>query len=521
MNMEYNYSLLDKNFIDYIISITGPSTEEDETRQAKSNIIKGVIMNGLSGETNLIVRIFSFGSFPFKSYHRDSDMDITVVLVDKKTSKLVSSYTAEYLNHILSLIEGSIRGYYTKFGIDEYVERIEADVRLIKCKYEGISFDISINNFVGLFKLIFMHHLETKYLNSYFYKRTLQLIKSWCYYEGCILGSNVGLLGSYGLEILVIYMFNNYSDTFTNELEAFFSFFDLMSKVDWDNQILTIYGLFDIPQLTTYGLSLENLFKDYKFNPKQKIPHSEISVFTKQFERFTDLEKVQNFNVSKKILMFGKNSMYIIDPIYNTNNLAKSVNAHNYSRIKELFQYMAKDCNDIIKNKMNNTYTPSEYFNTLLRLYNNVIIANNPDLFRLSLPEPKIIILPTKNSNSNEYKKDEEDTNILIQNFNKKFSLEANGNKDGVKKANGGNNMSTENKVSGLLWPTNVEITDEQMLIDYSNCNINNINYITKDIVEFVNMNTMNITNGVTKHYEFKTEDEVKEIENFEKNISI
>lgn len=518
MNMEYNYSLIEKNFIDYIISIAGPSKEQDDLRMSKCAIIKKVIQNGFVNEPDIKVHTFSFGSFPFKSYHRDSDMDISVVLVDKKTNKLISSYSVDYLNHVLNLIENSIRSYYSQCCIDDYIERIEADVRLIKCKFEGVSFDISINNFVGLFKLIFMNHIEKNYLDSLFYKRTLLLIKSWCYYEGCILGSNVGLLGSYALEILVIYMFNNYSEMFHNELEAFFTFFHLMNKVDWENQILTIYGLFDITTLTNYNLNLENLFKEYKFDPKQKITYQAISEFSKQFERFNDIEKVQNFNVNKKVLMIGKYSMYIIDPIYNTNNLAKSVNAHNYSRIKELFSYMDIQCGDILKSKANNAFTPSEYFNTLLKLYSNVVIANNPDLFHLSLPEPKIIILPSKTgSSSTEGKKEEDD---LINNFNKTFSIEDTSSGTDKKNVNNNRGMNTINKVNGLLWPSNVEIQDEQTLIDYANCNINNVNYITKEILEFVNGNSINIANNV-KQYEFKTVDEVTEIEGFEKNVII
>ena len=539
--MEYNYAMIDKHFIDYIISIAGPSAEQDELRLSKCAIIKKVISNAFINEPDVIVHTFSFGSFPFKSYHRDSDMDITVILIDRKTNKLISSYTVEYLNHVISLIENSIRTYYAQCCIEEPIERIDADVRLIKCKFEGISFDISINNFVGLFKLIFMHYIETNYLDIVFYKRTLLLIKAWCYYEGTILGSNIGLLGSYALEILVIYMFNNYSHLFNDELGAFFTFFYLMSQINWENQILTIYGLYDITQLTNYKLNLENLLKDTKPFPQQKITHTAIMDFTKQFERFNDLEKVQNFNVNKKVLMIGKYSMHIIDPIYNTNNLAKSVNVHNYSRIKELFTYMYIQCNDIQKAKEVNALKPNEYLNTLLGLFSKVVIANNTELFRLCLPEPKIIIVPTvKGSGTgvdgvNGSKKDDSDSSssseTMFQSFNKKFIKEggntssnnvnsciSNSNSNVSMKNN--NQINTINKVNGMLWPSSVEISDENILIDYANNNINNVNYITNDILEFVNRNMLVLSNGGSG-YDFKTEDEVTDIEAFEKAIQI
>ena len=53
-------------------------------------------------------------------------------------------------------------------------------------------------------------------------------------------------MGSYAIEVLVLYMFNTYKGIFNNELEAFFTFFNLMSKINWENQVVTIYGIYDI-----------------------------------------------------------------------------------------------------------------------------------------------------------------------------------------------------------------------------------------------------------------------------------
>ena len=514
--LENNYNLIERNFVDYIISIAGPNKESDEKRQSNLSIIKQIIVNGFN-EPDIIVHIFSFGSFPFKDYHKDSDIDVTVVLEDKTSHKLITMNTNDFLNRILTIIENSLRNYFSQSGSDEYIERIDADVRLIKCKFEGVSFDISINNFSGLFKIIFMHNLETKYLDRYFYKKTLVLIKTWCYYQGCILGSNIGLLGSYALEILVLYMFNNYGGTFNNEIEAFFTFFDLISKVNWENQVLTIYGLFDNNQLANYGLNLENLFKEYKFSDKQIIKYNEISEFVKQFERFNNIEKVQNFNVNKKALFIGKYNMYIIDPIFNSNNLAKSVNLHNYSRIKELFLYMSNKCNELIKGKISGILNPNEYLNSLLELFSNILIKNNSTLFRLNLPGPKIVILPqkqqTKTSSTTDSMKKEDD-NILL-NMNNKYTNNNYypQNKESV--------IRNSNRISSMMWPSNTEIQEEQCLLDYYHENIAKVDYITPEINEFFNKNTINISNPDYKKYEFITNEEVKEIEEFEKNSII
>ena len=269
--MEYNYTLIEKAFAEYILNYSGPNKEQDDYREEKYKIIKNVILKSFQEEQDIKIKIFSFGSFPFKSYHRDSDIDMTIILIDKATDKLITSYSIELLTKVLNIIENSLRQYFSQHYNEEYLERIEADVRLIKCKFEGVSFDISIDNFVGLFKFIFMHNLEKNYLDPYFYKRTLLLIKSWCYYEGNILGSNIGLLGSYALEVLVIYMFNNYKGKFNSELEAFFTFFNMISKINWENQIVTIYGIYDIVTLSKYDLNLESFLSSNEQDKEQKI----------------------------------------------------------------------------------------------------------------------------------------------------------------------------------------------------------------------------------------------------------
>ena len=142
------------------------------------------------------------------------------------------------------LIQNGLEAYNQEVGSNVItdINLIFADVKLIKCKFENLPIDISINNLVGLCKLLFFANLEKNYLDANLFKRSILLIKSWCYYEGCILGSNICLLASYALEILVVYMFNNHRNMFETEVEAFFHFFKIVSTFDWDKNIVPIFG---------------------------------------------------------------------------------------------------------------------------------------------------------------------------------------------------------------------------------------------------------------------------------------
>ena len=67
---ENKYNLIERNFfVDYIISIAWLNKESDEIRQSKLSIIKQITVNGFN-EPDIIVHRFSFGSFPFKEYHK-------------------------------------------------------------------------------------------------------------------------------------------------------------------------------------------------------------------------------------------------------------------------------------------------------------------------------------------------------------------------------------------------------------------------------------------------------------------
>jgi DNA polymerase sigma len=96
--MECNYSQIENNFTEYILSIIGSNLEQDLSREMKFKMIKNIILNGFAFEQGIIPHIFSFGSFPLRTYLPDSDMDITIILEDKTTGSIISNYSYDYLN---------------------------------------------------------------------------------------------------------------------------------------------------------------------------------------------------------------------------------------------------------------------------------------------------------------------------------------------------------------------------------------------------------------------------------------
>lgn len=338
---------------------------------------------------------------------------------------------------------------------------------------------------MGVCKLAFIHQLESNTLNSELFKRSLFLIKCWGYYEASILGSNVGLMASYALEVLIIYMFNNHSHLFTNEIEAVFAFFQLMHTMDWNKSIITIFGEIGLDdyfenlkanQYNIYSL-IKNILNE---NNKEKDKHTlikldELISINKNFEKFYDKSQ----NPIRKVIDIKL--LNVIDPLFPTNNLGKSLNYHNFSKIKKVFEFSAHEAADLIKRKKEKTIAPIDYLNSVMKFFNKIITMNNPELFYMSLPQPKIIIFPRDNFLSDE---DEVDLNEikkqsdfklrssgflpnnlneeLIVNFNKTFvsgidsecsHIVNNERKNSINNGTG-NTDNSQGLLSDFVWPS-------------------------------------------------------------------
>lgn len=267
-----------------------------------------------------------------------------------------------------------------------------ADVKLIKCKYEDLAFDISINNFVGLCKLILINNFEKLLINPDLFKRSLFIIKAWCYYEGSLLGSNLGLLASYALEIIVMYIFNKNNENIKTEIDALCLFFEKANEFNWEKDILSILGKISQEsfqeEFKINNLPIEKLMKNL-IEKNQVFHYENLKQLNLFFEKFSDLDKIQNFNSNKKIFMLK--FINIIDPMFNNNNLGKSVNFHNYNKFVKVMEYEMKYI-QTLKEMRTKNIAPNLYLNQLLNIFEKIITNNTSELFFYNLPQPRIFI---------------------------------------------------------------------------------------------------------------------------------
>ena len=422
------------------------------------------------------------------------------------------------------------------------VSIINAEIKLIKFKIDNLPVDLSINNFHGIFKMLLLKKIDTKleeydklkFSNSLFkikniYKRTLILVKIWASYEANLLGSSVSLLATYALETMFLYYFNNiffnniskiasYNDlifNFNNEINIFYDFIKELSKIDYDKYIISVFGLISKQNFTEFhnnsALFTKNLLnKKYK-DIKQLLSINETTEIKNIFSNIKDMvelnfinncdiDNTSYFSNSKKNIYYIKH-LNIIDPIYDTNNLGKSLNYFNYTKFKNILLYYNKKIESIINYRnlllSDNSYSNVHlnelivtYTNETLKIFKKSITMINKDIWYLNLINSKILIKNKEiNNNSN---------NIFIDYKTKNDTLENSKNKN-IKE------LETNNKLIN-----EAESYYKYILNNFSfDINSNN-KYKDKCCNSYINKSSININSILdSKSINYKNQNEI------------
>ncbi|GAB2291095.1 hypothetical protein Dimus_025350 [Dionaea muscipula] len=218
-----------------LIACIQPNQPSEERRNAVADYVQRLIMKCFP------CQVFTFGSVPLKTYLPDGDIDVSAF---SKNQTLQETWASQ----VRDLLESEERNENAEFHVKE-VQYIQAEVKIVKCLVENIVVDISFNQLGGLCTLCFLEEIDNLISQNHLFKRSIILIKAWCYYESCILGAHHGLISTYALETLVLYIFHVFNNTFAGPLEVLYRFLEFFSNFDWDNYCVSLWGPVPISSL--------------------------------------------------------------------------------------------------------------------------------------------------------------------------------------------------------------------------------------------------------------------------------
>ncbi|KAF3327374.1 Poly(A) RNA polymerase cid14 [Carex littledalei] len=304
-----------------VIRHVHPTNASEKSRKAVVEYVNHII-------TKYIGTVVSpFGSVPLKTYLPDGDIDLTA-LATPNTEHLLP----EDVWHVLEMEE---RNPHAMYEVKD-VQLILAEVKLVKCLVQNIVVDISFNQVGGLLTLCFLEEVDVLIGKDHLFKRSIMLIKSWCYYESRILGAHHGLISTYALETLIIYIFHLFHKTLDSPLAVLYRFLDYYSKFDWDIQGISIHGpitLASLPEIIAEA---------------PEVPASDLLLQEDFVNGCLEQYQVKIPNKPNDVRGFFRKNLNIVDPLKPANNLGRSVSRGNFYRIRSAFVFGARKLGQIM-----------------------------------------------------------------------------------------------------------------------------------------------------------------------------
>ncbi|GFP91918.1 hypothetical protein PHJA_001335900 [Phtheirospermum japonicum] len=299
-----------------LIACIQPNQLSEERRNAVADYVQRLIMKCFP------CQVCTFGSVPLKTYLPDGDIDLTTFSHNQNSKDA-------WANQVRDMLESEEKNENAEFHVKE-VQYIQAEVKLIKCLVENIVVDISFNQIGGLCTLCFLDEVDSLINQNHLFKRSIILIKAWCYYESRILGAHHGLISTYALETLVLYIFHVFNNSFHGPLEVLYRFLEFFSNFDWDNFCVSLWGPVPISSLP-----------DVTAEPPRK-DSGELLLSKLFLEACSSVYAVFPGGPENNGQPFVSKHFNVIDPLRVNNNLGRSVSKGNFFRIRSAFAFGAK-----------------------------------------------------------------------------------------------------------------------------------------------------------------------------------
>lgn len=299
-----------------LISCIQPNPLSEAKRNAVAKYVQRLVMQCISCE------VFTFGSVPLKTYLPDGDIDLTAFSHSE-------SLKETWANEVRDALQNEEKNENAEFRVKD-VQYIQAEVKLIKCLVENIIVDISFNQVGGLCTLCFLEEVDNYLNHNHLFKRSIILIKAWCYYESRILGAHHGLISTYALETLVLYIFNVFNNSFAGPLEVLYRFLEFFSNFDWDSFCVSLSGPVPI-----------NSLPDMTADPPRK-DKANLLLQKGFLESCNAVYAVSQGRTENAGQPFISKHFNVIDPLRANNNLGRSVSKGNFYRIRSAFAFGAK-----------------------------------------------------------------------------------------------------------------------------------------------------------------------------------
>eukprot|EP00004_Rigifila_ramosa_P017213 TRINITY_DN4164_c0_g1_i1.p1 TRINITY_DN4164_c0_g1~~TRINITY_DN4164_c0_g1_i1.p1 ORF type:complete len:1108 (-),score=148.62 TRINITY_DN4164_c0_g1_i1:35-3028(-) len=295
--------------VDSILQLVQPSLESEKHRAGVLEFIEGLIRDALAADDT--AEVMPYGSLPLKTYLPDGDVDLEVFVSGRTATTWLSDVKAT-----LERVAANPVGRYKLHNINF----INAEIKILKCYADNVAVDISANQIGGLRTLRLLEEVDRIVGKNHLFKKSILLVKTWCYYESRILGSHHGLMSTYALETLILYLFNTHGHVIQTPFQVLWMFLSIFGSFDFDRLGISIRGPFLLSSL-----------------PEICYIHPEPTLGFLLSEDFLHDCATRDQNADEKQRVgtpFVQKHINVMDPLRDDNNIGRSINKGNSFRIR-------------------------------------------------------------------------------------------------------------------------------------------------------------------------------------------
>eukprot|EP00887_Chlorella_sp_A99_P006096 scaffold22.g6096.t1 len=344
-----------------------PSFASEVRRLAVAEYVCGIIRRCFYPRQ---VEAFMFGSVPLRTVLPDGDIDLSVFCPPPPGGSGAALWEI-WAMELLRALEREQAAPNPVFTIAD-VHIIQAEVRLVKCIVADLVVDISFDTLGGLCTVAFLEAVDRRIGQGHLFKRSIVLVgagewgrvKAWCYYESRLLGAHHGLISSYALETMVLYVINFHHAELATPLDVLRKFLRVFAEFSWETHCLSIHGpiplrSFPHPAVDTAALPAEGLLLDEQFmaealqaysvrpTAQPTIPGPGPAAAANGAGAGADGQAPPTPAPAAPAVVavapaFPLKHLNVVDPLLPSNNLGRSVSRASFARIRQAFMLGAR-----------------------------------------------------------------------------------------------------------------------------------------------------------------------------------
>lgn len=307
-----------------VIRLVQPNTQSEAHRSSVMALVETLIRKTLGA------KIFPYGSFALKTYLPDSDINVCAFFTHNH-QKTWYQRAMKALSR-----DDSSCGIKHRFPIHgaEFVSTTDSG-KVIRAQVADYTFQICANVPHVLSSCALFEEVDRLVGKNHLFKRAILLTKAWSAYDAKVLDAPQGLLSSYVIRSMVLFIFNAYHMQIDNPLQALILLFQYLVHFDWDAHAFGLFGPIQLSSLPAYEsvvgevcawpynskpLISKTLLSRYAADPVS-MPPMENTFAGRTFNVIDPRNPVQNLGAS----LTRKAAIYIRDQLTDTARRALAV----------------------------------------------------------------------------------------------------------------------------------------------------------------------------------------------------